>query len=189
MKDQPPADLRFRHRRLARDLAWGVCSGLSVAAVFILIAGVQYVRYLFTGGQGTSELQRSVLEEVPIWKVVAFYLGAAVVSGTILGLLRPLTRSWLGTVTVGFLCAVPVIVGGTWFLGWLGRPTVGELVLFLGLAAFYGLLGGTVFRYFGRRVAAEIELEEKALARIEEALMRNADGSRTSGDQDSAKHI
>lgn len=119
-------------RRIRDDVRWGIGWGLEIAAVLSAIAVVGIiVRALVVGGVRGVPLILSF--------TLALYLFAAIVSGTVVGLLRPLARHWIGSALIGFLAALPVCVGT--YAALVGLSQVSTPILILSAVTAL-LLGG-----------------------------------------------
>ena len=94
--DLPPGPFK----RLVRNIVWGVGMGIGMASLLSL--WVLFLSLLSGseefGGSGTTA-----------WEIIRTYFAAALVVGSLVGLLRPITRCRAGAVTLG-------MVGG--FLGY-----------------------------------------------------------------------
>lgn len=87
---------------MIRNIYWGIRWGLAFAAVYCL-----YALGLFVA-RGSSHFER---QDVTLPLLLAAYIFGGLLGGAIVGLLRPLTRSRLGSVFVGLSTAIPVAVG------------------------------------------------------------------------------
>ena len=87
---------------IATNLKWGLKYGLTIALVFTMIAAVSLV---LVGEQAFDERGTSFLE------LIEFYALGGCVGGAILGLLRPLAATKLGTVFIG-MCIGFCVWGG-----------------------------------------------------------------------------
>jgi hypothetical protein len=110
-----------------RNLRWGVLNGLAGAAAFsallvilaILRGSTNYEQY------GTTT-----------WGIVSSYFAAGLVAGIALGILRPITKHWLGILVTAILCSICIY-------GAVGYAADGRLDL--GMAVTLGtLVGGPV---------------------------------------------
>ena len=84
------------------NLKWGILRGLflgSVYSAYVLLV------YLIRGADAFSALG------LTLGTLVAAYLGGGVVSGAVVGALRPLTKSHAGCIFVGTVAAVPTFLG------------------------------------------------------------------------------
>jgi hypothetical protein len=148
----PPAEgntakLSGRHllRSLLNNVTWGIRWGLRLGCVFSLLAlGARVV----AGSSGFDKVHTTV------WAFVALYLVGGIVSGTIVGLLRPILRWRVGGLVTGIVATFPIalalrtmadgfapwdhfatelvvsftlIVGGGCGLGWWRKPNAGHL--------------------------------------------------------------
>lgn len=82
------------NRSLRADVSWGVKWGLWFAGGYSLIALALFIL------QGTVVGQPSRFT-LPV--VIAFYWAAGIISGAIVGVLKPFARSRFGAITVGAL--------------------------------------------------------------------------------------
>lgn len=89
--------------RLPTDVRWGVWWGIRIATVLSIIAvAAVVIRLAVAGGQGGGTLM------VGLGLTIGWYIVAAIVTGSLVGLLRPIGRSPIGGALVGFLAAIPV---------------------------------------------------------------------------------
>ena len=89
-------------KRTRANLKWGVSHGLGIAALY---AGLGVVRLLLRGISPFGAAGRVVLAATGM-------LGAVgLLSGAIVGLLRPHTANPFGSLLVGFIAAGPIVFG------------------------------------------------------------------------------
>lgn len=88
-------------RRLIANTLWGILWGIAVAGLYSLYVGAIYLL------QGPAPFES---HGTSILSIVAAYFGGGVVSGAIVGLLRPLSRWQLGAGMLGMIAAVPVFL-------------------------------------------------------------------------------
>jgi hypothetical protein len=84
---------------------WGVRWGLRVAVVFAAIAILSALLRV-----ALLDIDRTALASATAQTLV-LYMVAAIVAGSIVGVLRPLSVTWLGAFLVGFVAGVPVALG------------------------------------------------------------------------------
>lgn len=84
------------------NLKWGLKGGIAVALVYCAWVTVVYA----VNGGGPFERHG-----VDYRGTVLLYLGAGIVSGAIVGLLRPLIRNNIGAYLVGVIGALPIGAG------------------------------------------------------------------------------
>src|SRR6059036_329305 len=98
-------------RNLMWGAFWGICGGVVYSAYAVVL--------LILRGPAAFEAN-----DTSFPAVLGAYLGGGGAAGLLLGLLRPLTRSWLGSAILGALCAVPVFSAGrialSGFSNWTG---------------------------------------------------------------------
>lgn len=122
---------------LKRDLRWGTTGGLSIAVVYCVWVLIIYML------RGSDPFEQA---GVSLPMVLITYLGVGLVSGMVVGLLRPLTRWTVGAYAVGLAAGVPfglglvVCIQGSpdrWdWATWMGLPI---LILISGLVIGYEL--------------------------------------------------
>lgn len=121
-------------RNVKQNLKWGSGWGLLAGvAVTIWVVGLDLV----SAGEALSPYGLSKLE------AASLAMAVALAGGGIVGILRPLTTSAIGSAAVGFLIALAVysfafMSPGTALTGW-------RLVIVLLLAIVTGPLGGVIF--------------------------------------------
>lgn len=87
-------------RRLA-DIRWGVQYGMGFAILFSICAVIQRIT---VGPTAFDQYHATIVG------VLGIYFGGGLVSGVLVGLLRPLAKYALGAALVGFIAAFPVIL-------------------------------------------------------------------------------
>jgi hypothetical protein len=92
------AIMNILQRRLP-DIRWGVQYGMGFAILFSAYAVIARI----TAGPTAFDRYHATLVSV-----VGIYFGGGLVSGTIVGLLRPLAKYAFGAALVGFLAALPI---------------------------------------------------------------------------------
>lgn len=82
--------------------------------------------------------------------VPVFYFVSGVSAGAIVGLLRPLTTSLIGSIVTGIVAVVPIsatmlllLLRGYLPDGWTGRHTI---IFVVGFSAIFGTAGGVIFK-------------------------------------------
>lgn len=90
--------MSFIARRLP-DIRWGTQYGMGFALLFSAYAVIQRIAF------GPNVFDSYHMTFV---SVVGVYLGGGLLSGTLVGLLRPIARYPLGAALVGFLAALPI---------------------------------------------------------------------------------
>lgn len=88
-------------RNVWMDIALG--NGVALVTALALCAWVTVVR-LLGGAAAFNELHASYSQ------VILVYLASVPVVGTLIGILKPLLSSAVGSISVGSLCAIPVFV-------------------------------------------------------------------------------
>ena len=120
-----------------RRLLWGARWGLAFGLAF---CGLAIVAFLI-GGRATFDAQLTTFEYV-----LALYLAGGLISGGIVGMLRPLTERPAGAGAVGFLCGlvfgVLLRLAREGLQEWTGRDTF----LVLAVAIALGIPVGLVYR-------------------------------------------
>ena len=86
-------------KRRLPDIRWGVQYGMGFAILFSAYAIIARI----TAGPTAFDRYHATLVSV-----VGIYFGGGLVSGTIVGLLRPLAKYAFGAALVGFLAALPI---------------------------------------------------------------------------------
>jgi hypothetical protein len=116
---------------LLRDIRWGVSWGLWIATGFSIIV------IALAGFRGSTDYPKLGLTTPGI---VAIYYALAVVGGSVLGLLRPFTRSKFGGFIVGSVI-------GTLVYGAAGLAIKGADLLMVPVAFILGIAIGGTFGY------------------------------------------
>jgi hypothetical protein len=120
--------------RVARNLRWGIGWALAFAVVYLVWVTILFV----IGGQAVF-----ARKHVTFQSTVFAYLVSALLSGTLLGLLRPLNRWRVGSALTGFV--VGGAIGCTLMLAL--RPG-SEIGLYIFAAVVFGLMGAFIaFRW------------------------------------------
>jgi hypothetical protein len=114
-----------------RDIRWGVSWGLWIATGFSIIV------IALAGFRGSTAYPELGLTTPGI---VAIYYALAVVGGSVLGLLRPLSRSKFGGFIVGSVI-------GTLVYGGAGLAIKGADLLMVPVALILGIAVGGTFGY------------------------------------------
>jgi hypothetical protein len=119
---------RRTRQELVGDVRWGIGWGLWIAtgfsAIVLVLAG-------FRGSTDYPELSLST------GSIILIYYGLALIAGSVLGVLRPFTRSKLGGFFVGWLIGFLVYAGA-------GLMIKGITLLMVPVAVVLGLgVGGT----------------------------------------------
>lgn len=91
--------MSFVHRRLP-DIRWGVQRGLNIATLFSLYA---VITRLVAGPSAFDQYHMNVVT------LVGIYIGGALLGGTLVGLMRPMTTNPFGAILVGFIVAAPIV--------------------------------------------------------------------------------
>lgn len=86
--------------QLARDLKVGYA--LAGAATVILVALVFFDRW------GGEAVLKEKLGFSP-WIAVLIYVAGEIIDGLVIGLLKPLARTWLGTFIVAYCAGIPFL--------------------------------------------------------------------------------
>ena len=113
---------------MLRDARWGISWGLWIATGFSIIV------IALAGFRGSTDYPDLGLT-TPV--IVALYYALAVVGGSVLGLLRPFTRSKLGGFIVGSFIGI-IVYGGAGFMIKGVTLMMAPVALILGIA-----IGGT----------------------------------------------
>ncbi len=120
------------------NLLWGIRWGLRVAVAFSAVAFVTVI------GRALAEAATVSAVAWTLGRTLGLYLFGAIVSGGLVGLLRPLARSWVGSMFVGFVASLPLAFGGFMlFLGPHGMTTP-FILLSVILALIWGSVAGTI---------------------------------------------
>lgn len=91
--------------RIPTDLRWGMGWGMRLASGLSVIAvAVVAVHAVAAGGEGGRP------PIIGLMIIVGWYAAGGLVTGSVVGLLRPLGRSQVGGAIVGFLAALPVSI-------------------------------------------------------------------------------
>lgn len=103
-----------------RNIYWGVIWGLRIAGVFLVFVGLEYLV------AGPAPLTRLGLT---FPRLLATYVALGLAAGAIVGLLRPLNRTFQGSVLLGIVGA-SVVYGGasTVGFGWPGHWPVSQWI-------------------------------------------------------------
>lgn len=113
MLQSPRATVKHPHSRdLPEDLRIGVKVGLGLAATFGIIATTTYI----LGGKAMF-VARMKMGLLPI---LAMYLFGGLVGGLIIGFLRPLRSTSIGSFFIGTVSSIPVIL----LMVFVGLPRV-----------------------------------------------------------------
>lgn len=133
------------------NLLWGVRYGCIFAACYCAIALVIFA----VGGE---QSYRSY--GVTFGQTIALYITGGLLGGAVVGLLRPLTKTWLGAAFVGVVAAIPI--------SWMGMRAVGvtsrgELLVGVGVLSLgWGVIGGlSMHRIFSKRRRLRAAEEDK----------------------------
>lgn len=117
------------------DIRWGVKVGLFFACFFSLAA----IAISLISGE-------TELGGISIAAALIVYFSGGVVSGLLLGVLRPLTRSRTGSVLVGPLVVAPAALAGcVAAFGPMGQWTENEAISFVIGAVLLGVGGGYLY--------------------------------------------
>jgi hypothetical protein len=93
-----------RLRTLREDLIWGLGLGVfGTAASF----GIGLMRGL------RNSARAGLNAEMPTWEIIAAMSLAGIVAGALIGLLRPLGKSRMGSMVIGIVVMVPVAIVST----------------------------------------------------------------------------
>lgn len=86
---------------VVRDVRWGIAHGFGFAVLYSIFAVILYL------------LRRGAFDRhgTSLGAVLSLYFAAGVVGGALVGALRPLTRSRLGSMVVGVVAMTPVFLG------------------------------------------------------------------------------
>jgi hypothetical protein len=93
-------------RSALKDLRWGVFWGFALALGFTAFAAIPAaIRALGPQDDWTAGLS--------FGELTMFYLGAGLLGGALVGLLRPFAQRWWGRRLLGIIVGLPVFFGGT----------------------------------------------------------------------------
>jgi hypothetical protein len=125
------------HGSFFKDIRWGIGWGLFAACFYALVA---LVIYAFQGSRPFES------KGITLASTVAVYIVGGLIGGTIVGLLRPLTKRRAGAMLLGVIAMIPVSIGFVFILfGPISRWGGGELFGVLFTAVFLGGYGGWEF--------------------------------------------
>ncbi len=138
-------DTRFGTRVL-----WGLRWGLYYAAV--LAAWITLIRLL----RGTEPLER---QGVTFVEVLVLYALGGPITGALVGILLPFTKSGMGAALVGIVAAIPVSVATIWTVADIPTWTRFHTFATIGMAVFGGAMCGFMFRAWlsGRTLHKQVD--------------------------------
>ena len=84
------------------NVVWGAAWGLFLAACFTVIAAVPALIRAFTGPAHVWQ------KGLSFFAIIGVYLFGGIIGGALVGLLRPVSRWWVGRRLIGVVVAVPV---------------------------------------------------------------------------------
>lgn len=129
------------------NVRWGIRYGVIFSAFYCVAALA-----IFAAG-GSEAFTRY---NISLGRTLACYILGGIMGGAVLGLLRPLTRSWVGSAFVGVFAALPV--------AWIMARAVGvvddkELLFVVGVCSLgWGIpCGLSMHRIFTRRRTSKSE--------------------------------
>jgi peptidoglycan/LPS O-acetylase OafA/YrhL len=97
-----------RHnRRLTGDLRIGIRVGLSFSVAFSVLAAIAFVILLMNGE--ASAIKRDTGLNFP--EIILLYVVGGLVGGVLIGLLRPLRSTAVGSFVIGTISAFPCFMG------------------------------------------------------------------------------
>jgi hypothetical protein len=124
---------------LLRNLGWGASWGLAFATGIALLVGATAL----IGGS-------TVLGKYGLTagSMLGMYFLAGLAGGLVVGLMRPLTASWLGAAVVGLCASIPAAgIIGAFLYGYPADWQRHEIIGTALAAAAGGPLGGIIVRY------------------------------------------
>lgn len=124
-----------------KNLLWGIRYGVIFAAFYCATA----LAIFAVGGSGAFARYN-----ISLGRTLACYLLGGIIGGAVLGLLRPLTRSWVGSAFVGVLATLPVALILARAMGVVDAKELTFVVSICSLG--WGIPGGlSMHRIFSRR--------------------------------------
>ena len=120
-----------------RDLRWGIGWGLFAGFFYSLVA---LAIYAFQGSRPFGS------RGITFASTVAVYFFGGLTAGSIVGLLRPLTRLRVGAMAVGIVAAIPACMAGVFILyGPIAQWGAREGFVVVAGSLLFGALGGWEF--------------------------------------------
>jgi hypothetical protein len=93
-----------RRGTILGNVAWGIVWGLFLAACFTVIAAVPALIRALIGPAYAWQKKLTFLA------IIGVYLSSGIAGGAVVGLLRPLSRWWMGRRLIGVVVAVPITI-------------------------------------------------------------------------------
>jgi hypothetical protein len=124
-------------RKAMNNLLWGLYWGICGAVVYSFFA----LAIFLIGGARPFDVNHTTL-----WRTIGLYFELGLMVGLLLGFSRPLLRSRVGVIVVGFFCAFIVWTTGLVSLEGLEAFNHFDLVACLGLALVTGPACGLAAR-------------------------------------------